>query len=212
MTVILDYDMGNVCSIQNMLKKIGERAVISRDPAVLAEADRMILPGVGSFDAGMEQLEHFGLPEEIRHYAVLRGKPLLGICLGMQLLGERSEEGKPRPGLGLIPFEIVRFRLTPEQEKEGLRVPHMGWDYAEPVAPDPLTDGLPSGQRYYFVHSYRAVCPNPDHVLMTCDYGGPVTVGVRCGSVYGVQFHPEKSHRFGMELLRRFTMLSGNKE
>ena len=133
--------------------------------------------------------------------AVAQGVPLLGICLGMQMLGRRSEEG-PGEGLGYLPFDLKRFRL---QDQPELKVPHMGWDYVTVERPqDPLVAGLEAEPRFYFVHSYRAVCDDPADVLMTCDYGSPFPAAVGRGNVWGTQFHPEKSHRFGMCLIRNF--------
>lgn len=204
MIVILDYDMGNVCSIQNMMKKIGEQSVISRESEAIANADMLILPGVGSFDMGMKQLEKYDLVRQIHNHAIDKCKPLLGICLGMQLLGRKSEEGT-RSGLGLIPFDVVRFKFDRQSEEEsGLKIPHMGWDYTKNVIPDSLTKGLDENQRYYFVHSYHAVCDSEENVLMRCEYGCFFDAAVKKGNIYGVQFHPEKSHHFGMALLENF--------
>lgn len=201
MIVILDYEMGNVGSIQNMLRKIGVREVkISRDAGEIRAADKLILPGVGAFDAGMERLREFGLAELIREQALERGKPLLGICLGMQLLGQSSEEGT-LPGLGLLPFTCKRFDLPPESE---LKIPHMGWDRTYVLSQTPLTEGLEQRERYYYVHSYHAVCGDPANVLMECEYGYRFPSAVYGGRIYGVQFHPEKSHRYGMKLLKNF--------
>lgn len=201
MIVILDYGMGNVGSIQNMLKKIGVQEVkISRDPEDIRRADKLILPGVGAFDAGMERLREFGLPDQIREHALEQGKPLLGICLGMQLLGRSSEEGT-LPGLGLLPFSCKRFVLPPEG---GLKIPHMGWDRTYVRAQTPLTEGLEPRERYYYVHSYHAVCEDPANVLMECEYGYRFSSAVYGGRIYGVQFHPEKSHLYGMKLLKNF--------
>lgn len=199
--MILDYEMGNVGSIQNMLRKLGAReTVISRDAEVIGRADHLILPGVGAFDAGMERLHKFGLVEQIHRHAVEEKKPLLGICLGMQLLGRSSEEGTA-PGLGLIPFSCWRFSIPAEM---GLKVPHMGWDRTNILAETPLTAGLEPRQRYYYVHSYHAVCEKDANVLMTCEYGAVFPSAVYAGNVYGVQFHPEKSHVYGMNLLKNF--------
>lgn len=201
MIVILDYGMGNVGSIQNMIRKIGYRDVkISRDPADIRQADKLILPGVGAFDAGMESLERFGLIPLIHSHAVEQNKPILGICLGMQLMGQSSEEGH-LPGLSLLPFRCVRFALPPDS---GLKVPHMGWDRTYIQAKTPFTEGLEERERYYYVHSYHVVCGDASTVLMTCDYGGVFPSAVYRGNVYGVQFHPEKSHRYGMKLLKNF--------
>ena len=206
MIIILDYDMGNVGSILNMLKKIGERDVsISNDPKAIEQADKLILPGVGSFDAGMNNLERYGLTGLIRRHADA-GKPILGICLGMQLLGEESEEGT-LPGLGLIPFRCRRFNFTDVDDsiRPQLKIPHMGWDRVEILRDAALTEGIEKqGQRYYFVHSYHAVCASHENVLMTCDYGYHFPAAVYQNSTYGVQFHPEKSHLFGMKLLENF--------
>ena len=197
--VILDYDIGNVCSIQNMLKKIGEKAIISRDIDAIEAADKVILPGVGKYDTAMERLSNYGLVKPIQEHCQ-RMKPLLGICLGMQLLGRRSEEGLSN-GLGLIPFDVVRFIIPNNSE---LKVPHMGWDTVTVNACDPLTEGLSDDQRYYFVHSYHAVCDSKKYELMTCEYGYRFSAAVKLKNVYGVQFHPEKSHQFGLALLRNF--------
>ena len=201
--VILDYDMGNVSSIQNMLKKIGEKAIISRDPEIILNADKLILPGVGNFDMGMQQLNKYNLVKQIHIHAIEKRKPLLGICLGMQLLGRRSEEGK-EPGLALIPFDVVKFNFSNDECDPSLKIPHMGWDYTNSEFTDALTDDLDAVQRYYFVHSYHAVCDHTDNALMTCEYGYNFTAAVKKENIYGVQFHPEKSHMFGMKLLENF--------
>ncbi len=203
MIVILDYDMGNVCSIQNMLKKIGDKAVISREPDTVAHADKLILPGVGNYDMGMEQLRKYNLVRQIQDHAN-SNKPILGICLGMQLLGRKSEEGTTN-GLGLIPFDVVKFRFdSTETDGNILKIPHMGWNYTHNKFADPLTEGLDNSQRYYFVHSYYAVCDSLENTLMICEYGFTFTAAVKRNKIYGVQFHPEKSHVFGMDLLRNF--------
>lgn len=200
--MIVVLEMGNVGSIVNMLKKIGEKAIVSDNDEVIQSADKMILPGVGSFDVGMAWLNASGLAEKIRRHAILAGKPLLGICLGMQMLGQSSEEGQTA-GLGLIPFQTRRFRMDPENS--GLKIPHMGWDVVSFTKKDsPLLYGLTEPQRYYFVHSYHAVCDNEDNLLMTCDYGYTFAAAVQKNHIYGVQFHPEKSHHFGMALLKNF--------
>lgn len=204
MVGIIDYGLGNLGSIQNMLKTIGEKSIITSDEKKIEQADRIILPGVGAFDAGMEQLEQRGLIPVIQNEAS-KGKPILGICLGMQLLGRKSEEGK-REGLGLIPFDNVRFDFSQVDEtlKKQLKIPHMGWDIVEFEQNKPLLQDIKGTQRYYFVHSYHAVCDTKENVLMTCDYGYTFAAAVCKGNIYGVQFHPEKSHDFGMRIFENF--------
>ncbi|MFH1880632.1 MAG: imidazole glycerol phosphate synthase subunit HisH [Bacillota bacterium] len=196
---ILSYGIGNVGSIRNMLKKAGAVSVIVQTADELSACDKLILPGVGAFDTGMDLLNKSGMRHALDD-AVQGGKPLLGICLGMQMLGEKSEEGK-LAGLSYIPFHNVRFRLDPAQYK----VPHMGWNYVTITdETDPLVKGLSEKQRYYFVHSYHAQCSDNRDALMLCDYGYSFTAAVRRGNVWGTQFHPEKSHRFGMALFKYF--------
>lgn len=199
MVAIIDYGLGNLGSIQNMLKVIGEKAVITSDSAVIDQADKMILPGVGAFDAGMRLLKEKGLDSVIKEQALLKRKPLLGICLGMQLLGRSSEEGSI-DGLGLIPFDTVKFRIKDSR----LKIPHMGWDIVTFEQDNPLIHGITGQQRYYFVHTYHAKCDSKENVLMTCEYGYEFAAAVCKENIYGVQFHPEKSHDFGMALLQNF--------
>ena len=196
---IINYGLGNLGSIQNMLKVIGEKSIISSDLNELEKCDRYILPGVGAFDAGIQKLNESGLVEFIKRVAQIDKKPILGICLGMQLLGRKSEEGS-LPGLGLIPFDNIRFRLNDTD----LKVPHMGWDIVEFKQNSPLINGLEGTQRYYFVHSFHAKCDSEENVLMTCDYGYEFAASVVKDNIMGVQFHPEKSHDFGMALLTNF--------
>lgn len=199
MIAIIDYGLGNLGSIANMLKVIGEKSVITSEADKIKGADKLILPGVGAFDAGMSHLNESGLVDVIKKEAA-SGKPMLGICLGMQLLGLSSEEGE-LSGLGLIDFTCKRFDIP---EKMGLKVPHMGWDVVDFKKQAALLDGIEGRQRYYFVHSYHALCQHPDDVMMTCDYGYEFACAVNKGNVYGVQFHPEKSHDFGMRLFENF--------
>jgi len=198
MIAILDYGLGNLGSISNMLKVIGEKSKITNDVEIIRKSDGIILPGVGAFDAGMSKLNESGLTDVIKEEAD-KGKQILGICLGMQLLGNRSEEGS-MPGLSLIPFECKKFNFV----DKSLKIPHMGWDIVDFRKQHPLLEGLTGQQRYYFVHSYYAVCENSDNVLMTCDYGIEFACSVVKDNVMGVQFHPEKSHDFGLALLTNF--------
>lgn len=195
--VVLDYGMGNLGSISNMLKRIEVVHEISSDPDRIDLADRLILPGVGAFDRGMSQLRERGLRVPLAH-AVARGVPLLGICLGMQLLAHTSEEGD-EPGLAFLDAEVQR--LDPAQVPHR-RIPHMGWNHVAKQRPGLLPDD--PNQRYYFVHSYAMRCNHPGDVLGTTTYGRPFVSAVQRGNIAGFQFHPEKSHRFGLAVLRRF--------
>lgn len=202
MITIVDYGMGNVGSIQNMIKKIGGTSEITADPEKIASASKIILPGVGHFDRAMKNLEQLRLIPVISS-AASSGTPILGICLGMQLLAESSEEGVAR-GLCLIPGKVMRF-VVPEQYK----VPHMGWNSVEFEPACPLYDDFGSfGEaRFYFVHSYHFVSANDAHVTGRTPYGNKFVSSVSRGNVHGVQFHPEKSHKFGMKLLKNFIEL-----
>ena len=195
--VVVDYDMGNVGSIVNMMKKIGHTAEVSADPAVIGRADRLIIPGVGHFDAGMANIRARGLVEVLNQKVVTERTPVLGICLGMQLLGEASHEGTST-GLGWIPSESLKL------SSESLRVPHMGWNEVAPVDGHWLFEGEPADMRFYFVHSYHVVCKEPRDRIATTKYGIEVSAAVARDHIIGVQFHPEKSHRFGMQLLRNW--------
>jgi imidazole glycerol-phosphate synthase subunit HisH len=201
MIAVLDYGMGNVGSIINMLKKIGADALLAKNPEDIIKSDKIILPGVGSFDSGMNKLKKSGMYEEIKNQALIEKKPILGICLGMQMLGRKSAEGVEE-GLGFIPFDNIRFDFNGRKE---IKIPHMGWDVTKTnLKDDPIVKDLDSFQRYYFVHSFHAVCDNNENILMTCDYGYEFAAAVKNGNIYGFQFHPEKSHRFGMALLENF--------
>lgn len=202
MIVVVDYDVGNVASLLNMFEHIGVDAEASGDPDRIAEAKKLVLPGVGAFDKAMRGLDERALVAPIRHAAIERRAPVLGVCLGMQLLGRRSEEGEME-GLGLIPADTVR--ITPP---EGLKVPHMGWAEVTATEGARLFEERGTPNRFYFVHSYRVQCDDHRHVAAVVDYGGPICVAVEKGNVLGVQFHPEKSHRFGMQLLTRFAEIA----
>lgn len=198
MISVIDYGIGNIGSILNMLRKIGAPCQAVSSPDVIAQAEKLVLPGVGSFDAGMQALTYTGTGPAITQ-AVGRGVPLLGVCLGMQLMMEGSAEGK-LPGLGLVPGRCEKFALQDHK----LRVPHMGWNIATPVANAALFDPNEPELRYYFVHTYHVVCDDPADVAATTRYGVPFTSALQHRNIYGAQFHPEKSHRFGMDMFRRF--------
>jgi glutamine amidotransferase len=197
---VVDYGLGNLGSVANMFKRIGTDVRLISTPEAVAESDRVLLPGVGAFDHGMSRLTETGLAAALRDFGKT-GKPLMGICLGMQLLLDTSDEGE-LPGLGLIPGDTRRFEATP-----GLRVPHMGWNSIRTLRDDALISGVETTTRFYFVHSYQVVPVRPDDTLAVTDYGGEFTSIMRSGSVMGAQFHPEKSHAFGMTLLKNFASL-----
>ena len=202
---IVDYGMANVGSIVNMIKKAGGTADVSSDPAAIAAASRLILPGVGAFDAGMIRLNERGLVEPLRRKALEERVPVLGICLGMQLLSGGSEEGV-LPGLGWIDARTRRLDFAGLSTPP--RVPHMGWNVVTVRRPNLLLlENLEDPWRFYFVHSYHVVCAREQDVLCTTSYGAPFTSAVASGNIYGVQFHPEKSHAYGMKLLGRFLEL-----
>lgn len=205
MIAIIDYGMGNLGSIKNMLKKIGEpNAIITNDIQVIDDADGIILPGVGSFDMGVTSLKESGIDVEIKKLVVVDKKPILGICLGMQLLGNKSEEGTMQ-GLSLIDFECKKFN-----SEFGLRIPHMGWDYINIENDCSLSNNLPVESRFYFVHSYKAVCKNDGDIFMSCEYGEKFAAAVHKDNIYGVQFHPEKSLKYGMALMTNFVEVCKN--
>lgn len=205
MIAIIDYGAGNIRSVQNMLKTLSVSARIVRNGAELEGAERIILPGVGHFDHGMAQIENRGFVPVLNEMVVERGVPLLGICLGAQLIARRSDEGQ-RPGLGWIAADVVAFdrsRMGPE-----LRVPHMGW--AETwVAPGSVlhpafNSAFPQDARFYYVHSFHLACDDPSCAVLRAWHGYEFAAGVAQDNVLGMQFHPEKSHDFGKHVLSAF--------
>lgn len=205
MISIIDYGVGNLGSILNLCRYLGIPAEIINSPESVARATKLILPGVGAFDAGMGNLEKSGLLAPLHQRVVIEQTPVLGICLGMQLLARRSEEGT-LPGLGWIAADVVRFRSPPDLSPP-LQIPHMGWSHLSVRPGSRLCADLPPDPRFYFVHSYHVVCDQPQDVAATTEHGGPVTAVVERGHILGTQFHPEKSHRFGMQLMRNFARL-----
>ena len=203
MIVIIDYGIGNLASVLNMFKKIGvKEVVISSDPVVVAPASKILLPGVGAFDGGMGNLEKSGLMPVLSQKALREKVPLLGICLGMQMLTKRSDEGQ-KPGLGWIDAETLKFDLPPALK---LKVPHMGWDYIKVQKENPLIE-INTKSRFYFVHSYFVKCLDPQQSLATCNFGIDFTCMVNKDNIFGAQFHPEKSLKFGMQVLANFAKL-----
>lgn len=203
MITIIDYGAGNIGSVLNMIRHVGGQAEVTGNAAGVMGAKKILLPGVGSFDNAMTRLAGLGLVEPLKACAQA-GVPFLGICLGMQLLANESEEGR-MPGLGLIPGRVRRFCFEGEAAK--LKIPHMGWNRVVPARAHPLGQGLDEGARFYFVHSYYFECERDEDVLFRSVYGNEFTSGVQRGNVMGVQFHPEKSHRYGMQLIRNFVGL-----
>jgi imidazole glycerol-phosphate synthase subunit HisH len=198
MIVIVDYGVGNVGSVANMLRKAGARVCISASAGEIRAANKLVLPGVGHFDSGMSKLHETGLVPALSEQVLERRKPVLGICLGMQMMTRGSEEGS-MPGLGWIDASTHRFPLLPQ-----LRVPHMGWNTVRPAQCAPLFAHGGEAERFYFVHSYFVRTADPAHVAATCDYGLDFAAAFQADNILGVQFHPEKSHLFGLELFKRF--------
>ena len=197
---IADFGVGNIKSVHRLFEYIGVDAEIVRDPDRLVDCDRLILPGVGAFDAGMAAIDAGGWRDVLNYLALERRVPVLGICLGMQLLCRGSEEGA-QAGLGWVPADVVNFQL----QDAGLKVPHMGWAVVTPTQDNPI---LPLGaeeSRFYHTHKYHARCDSDEHVLATSRYGYEFASVIRNGNIFGTQFHPEKSHRYGMALLKRFS-------
>ena len=201
MITIVDYGVGNLGSIVNMLKKVGVKAEASSNPDVLRKAEKLILPGVGAFDAGMKKLNETGLIPVLNELVLEKKVPVIGLCLGMQLMTKRSEEGT-EAGLGWIDAETVRFKFGAENAH--LKVPHMGWNTLDIRRPHPLVTDLEPESRFYFVHSYHIVCADEADVVAYTDYGYPLAAIINKGNIMGAQFHPEKSHKFGMQLLKNF--------
>lgn len=198
--VIIDYGMGNIGSIRNMLQYLGEKSVVSSDPEVIKTADKLILPGVGHFDRAMDNIDRFSLKEVINEMALVKKVPFLGICLGMQLMCKSSEEGSS-PGLSLVNARVNKFIFSDDIK---LKVPHMGWNYLESCKESKVLVGLNEQSRFYFVHSYFVECSVDSDVLTRTTYGHSFASAFESGNLVGVQFHPEKSHRFGISLFKNF--------
>ncbi len=199
--VVVNAGIGNLGAIPNMLKRLGTAARVTADAGEIATADRIILPGVGAFDAAMQSLADLGLIEVLNRKALEERVPILGVCLGMELLGAGSEEGR-LPGLGWIAGRAIRFQ--PGSERRSLRIPHMGWNYVRPTANGDLFAELGTSPRFYFAHSYHFVCEDEADIAGVTRYGYPFVSAVHRGNISGIQFHPEKSHRFGLQVFRNF--------
>ncbi|AGK55614.1 imidazole glycerol phosphate synthase subunit HisH [Bacillus sp. 1NLA3E] len=206
---IIDYGMGNLFSVSKALERLNVPYFISENKAELLAADALILPGVGAFRDAIERLNESGLTEMVRNY-VASGKPLLGICLGMQLLFEESEENGLTTGMGILPGRVVRF-AGHTKEGQSYKVPHMGWNKLHYLHPSPILKDITENY-VYFVHSYYVVTDGKDVVIAEAEYDVKVPAVVGRDNVYGMQFHPEKSSKLGMELLRNFTQLVEERE
>lgn len=199
MVTIIDYGVGNLGSILNMFKKIGVEAKLTQSINDVIDAKKLLLPGVGSFDYGMKMLNDTGYVEAINQKVLTEKISILGICLGMQLMTKRSDEGSLN-GLGWFDAETVKFDL----DTTIFKVPHMGWNEVKVEKPNKLFEDMYDEPRFYFVHSYHIKCNKNEDVLLTTKYGYDFVCGIRKDNIYGAQFHPEKSHKYGMKLLKNF--------
>jgi len=205
MIAVLDYGMGNIGSIVNMLKKNGEKVIVTSNHTDLATADKFILPGVGSFDTAMTEIIRYNLKEILFEEIIQNSKPILGICLGMQIMGNSSEEGS-LPGLGLLKMNVKKFHFLPTDGN--LKIPHMGWNTVTPHKECILFDSMDPDAEFYFTHSYHLVVDDPDIIVGTTHYGYDFPSAIQWHNIYAVQFHPEKSHKYGMKLIQNFLELT----
>lgn len=202
MIAVIDYGVGNLRSVVKGFEKVGVAAQVTTDPAVVTAADGVVLPGVGAFGSAMEHLQAAGMVPAI-HQVITAGTPFLGICLGLQLLFDESDEFGRVRGLGVLPGRVVRF--FPDGAPVGIKVPHMGWNSLEMATATPVLDGIPAGEHVYFVHSYYVVPDDPGLVATRTEYGGVTfTSSVTRGTLFACQFHPEKSGAMGLNMLRNF--------
>ncbi|MCK9380227.1 MAG: imidazole glycerol phosphate synthase subunit HisH [Sulfuritalea sp.] len=201
MITIVDYGLGNVLAFMNVYSRLNIPVAVAKSADDLAKATKLILPGVGSFDHAMRQLELSGMRHAIEQLVLQKGIPVLGVCVGMQMLAKSSEEGM-LAGLGWIDGKVRKFDLS--TMPRGASLPHMGWNDVQPVADSGLFKGMEQDARFYFLHSYYFQCRQQADILAVTDYGDQFTCAVRRNNVYGVQFHPEKSHHFGSQLLKNF--------
>ncbi|MBK0401715.1 imidazole glycerol phosphate synthase subunit HisH [Adhaeribacter sp. BT258] len=201
MITIIDYGLGNLGSVANMMKKVNVDAIITSNLAEIERAEKILLPGVGAFDAAMEKLTDTELREILDHKVLEERIPVLGICLGMQLLTKGSDEGT-LPGLGWVPAYTHKF-----PDNLGIKIPHMGWNYVIHNRDNPLTGNFDKDFRFYFVHSYFVKVENEENSILKATHGITFDAAVQNSNVFGAQFHPEKSHRFGMQLFKNFSLL-----
>jgi glutamine amidotransferase len=203
MIIVVDYGMGNLGSVLNMFKKVGANAKISSDLDEISKAKKILLPGVGAFDTAMKRIKETGMTEILNQKALVDKIPILGICLGMQLLTNKSEEGK-LPGLGWIEGETFNFK---DRIDGSLKIPHMGWNIVDINKENAVTKNFKGEVRFYFVHSYFVKVNNPINSMMTSSYGITFDSAIVKDNIFGAQFHPEKSHKFGMNLFNNFAKI-----
>lgn len=201
MITIIDYGLGNVLAFVNVYSRLNIPVSVAKTADDLIHATKLILPGVGSFDHAMQQLDRSGMRQSIEQLVLQQGMPVLGICVGMQMLANASDEGES-PGLGWVEGKVRKFDVT--EMPRGTNLPHMGWNDVKPLVDGGLFKGMEQDARFYFLHSYYYECFQQKNILAVTDYGGQFSCAVRRDNVYGVQFHPEKSHHFGSQLLKNF--------
>ena len=204
MIAIVDYGLGNIAAFASVYNKANIKVSVARTADDLKGASKLILPGVGHFDHAMRLLRQSGMLDALNQMVLGDKVPVIGVCVGMQILARSSEEGE-LPGLGWIDAHVRAFKSS--EIARNMAVPHMGWNDVRPLSPSPLFDALQTDARFYFLHSYYVSCDRQENVLATCNYGADFTCAVRSSNIYGVQFHPEKSHSFGDRLLRNFAEL-----
>lgn len=204
MISIVDYGLGNLKAFSNIYKRLNIPAELVSTTEQLAKSDKIILPGVGAFDHAMEKLNDSGLAEMLKELVIVKKIPVLGICVGMQMLGKSSDEGKLK-GLEWIDGEVKLFDINTIQHTT--RLPHMGWNDVKPTKPNPLFNGLEEQALFYFLHSFYFICSDKDDIIAESEYGVQYTCALNHKNIYGVQFHPEKSHNYGIQLLKNFATL-----
>ncbi len=201
MIVVIDYGMGNLGSVANIIKKVGHTCTVTSDLSLIEKAEKLVLPGVGSFDNGMENLNRLGISEVLTKKVIMDKTPILGICLGAQLMLETSEEGK-LPGLNWIKGKVIKFRFPEKGINQ--RIPHMGWNQVEIKKQNSVFNKMYEDPKFYFVHSYHFQLENEANALTTTDYGYEFASGFSKENITGLQFHPEKSHKYGMLVYKNF--------
>lgn len=204
MIAVIDYGLGNILAFRNVFSRLNLPVAVARSAEDLAQATKLVLPGVGSFDQAMRQFDDSGMRGEVERLVLRHDMPILGVCVGMQMLAKASDEGA-LPGLGWIDAQVRKF--DPSRMARAMPLPHMGWNDVVPTSTEGLFRDLGQGARFYFLHSYYFECHDPQDVLATTDYGANFSSAVRRGRIHGVQFHPEKSHHFGSQLLKNFAEL-----